>query len=361
MDINEKVRRWIRPSILSSCAYHVPDSSGLIKLDAMENPYTWPDELKRKWLDTIHDLDVNRYPDAAAVSLKEKLHAVFSIPEEAGVILGNGSDELIQIICMAVAGKNTVIMAPEPGFVMYKVVADITDSRFVGVPLSGNDFSLDLCAMKTAIEKAQPAVIFLARPNNPTGNLFDREGIEELIAVSPGIVVIDEAYHAFAGETFMQQLTQYDNLLVMRTLSKIGLAGLRLGFLSGNKSWIDELDKLRMPYNVSVLTQGSVEFALDHVHVLDEQARQICVDRKSMLEELSAFPEIYAWASAANFILFKSLNGSAEQIFRSLKAGGVLIKNLDGVHPLLKDCLRVTVGTRWENTQFLTKLKMISS
>ncbi len=359
MDRHEKVTRWIRPAVLSSRAYATACPSALIKLDAMENPYTWPDELKQQWRDRLHHLDVNRYPDPNATPLKEKLRAVFSIPGEAGVILGNGSDELIQIICMAVADRDTVIMAPEPGFIMYKAAADMTGSRFVGVPLNRRDFSLDLSAMKTAIEEAQPAVVFLAWPNNPTGNLFAKEEIEEIIELSPGVVVLDEAYHAFTGETFMQQLPRHDNLLVMRTLSKIGLAGLRLGFLSGNRRWIDELDKLRMPYNVGVLTQASVRFALEHIHVFDDQARQIGVDSRSLFATLSACTGICAWDSVANFILFKSLNLPAEHVFNALKADGVLIKNLDGVHPLLKDCLRVTVGTPDENAQFLKKMKAV--
>ena len=360
MNPGEKVKRWIRPSILAAEAYQTPTAAGLIKLDAMENPYQWPDEIKNDWLEMLRAVDINRYPDADALQLKERLRKVFSIPQGAGIISGNGSDELILIICMAVAGKNTVIMAPEPGFVMYGAVANITANRFVGVPLDKNDFSLPLGEMKAAIEEHQPAVIFLAYPNNPTGNLFAGAEIEEIVEMAPGIVVIDEAYHAFAGQTFMGELSERDNLLVMRTLSKFGLAGLRLGFLSGNEYWINEFDKLRMPYNVSVLTQRSVEFILSHMDVLNSQAEQIRADREILFDELTMLAGIKAWPSAANFILFKCLDTPGVEIFEALKSAGILVKSLNGAHPLLEDCLRVSIGTQHENELFLTAIKNLA-
>ncbi|HEC29218.1 MAG TPA: aminotransferase class I/II-fold pyridoxal phosphate-dependent enzyme, partial [Gammaproteobacteria bacterium] len=219
------IKHWIRPEIRELSAYHVPDPAGMIKLDAMENPYTWPDEMIREWQVILKDIELNRYPDPSGRQLVRQIRKSFSIPDDMAILLGNGSDELIQMIALAVAGKDRVILAPEPGFVMYSMIARFAGMQYVGVPLIASDFSLDMNAMRRAIETRQPAVIFLAYPNNPTGNLFDAEQVREIITIAPGLVVLDEAYTAFAEDTFMASLGQYPNLLVMRTVSKMGLAG----------------------------------------------------------------------------------------------------------------------------------------
>ncbi len=252
--------RLIRPEIRALKAYHVPDSAGLIKLDAMENPYTWPETLKQEWLEVLRAVPINRYPDPAAQALRTQLKQSLAVPAGMDVLLGNGSDELIQLILMGMARPGAVVLAPEPTFVMYKMIACFVGMQFVGVPLAA-DFGLDLAAMRAAIKQHQPAVVFLAYPNNPTGNLFDAAAIETLLQESPGLVVVDEAYHAFAQQSFMDRLGRFDNLLVMRTLSKQGLAGLRLGILAGDPAWLAEFDKLRLPYNINSLTQASAGFA----------------------------------------------------------------------------------------------------
>ena len=231
------ITQWIRPEIKALSAYHVPDPGNLIKLDAMENPYRWPDDLVEKWLDVIRDVELNRYPDPGAQKLKIHLREAMNVPAGAEILLGNGSDELIQMIMMAMSGKdasgkNKTVLTIEPGFVMYKMIATFTDMNYVALPL-GDDFSLDEAAFLQAIKQYQPAIIFIAYPNNPTGNLFDEQVLRNIIAAAPGVVVIDEAYHAFADNSFMPILNEYDNLLVMRTVSKMGLAGLRLGLLAG--------------------------------------------------------------------------------------------------------------------------------
>ncbi len=355
----QRVKRWIRPSILESSTYHVPDSSGLIKLDAMENPYSWPEDIKQAWLQKLSQVNVNRYPDADASVLKEKLSKTFAIPVDQGVMLGNGSDEIIQIIAMAVAKPDVVFLAPEPGFVMYRVIADLVRAEYIGVPLKADDFSLDLDAMLQAIERYQPAVVFLAWPNNPTGNLFHIDTIEKIITSAPGLVVLDEAYHVFAEHSFMPQLPQYENVLIMRTLSKLGLAGLRLGVLVGPNCWLNEFEKLRLPYNINVLTQCSAEFILDYINVLDQQAAQIRKDREYVFTELKLMPGVQVWPSAANFILFKTKSICANDVFKGLKDAGILLKKLHGSHTWLENCLRVTIGTSDENNAFLKALKKI--
>lgn len=351
---NDKVQQWVRPEIRALSAYHVPPSADLIKLDAMENPYHWPEAMVEEWLAVLRDVSLNRYPDPSPASLKASMAKAMGVPAGQGVMLGNGSDELIQMIALTLAQSGRVVLAPEPSFVMYKMITTFTGMDYVGVALA-DDFSLDLEVMLAAIEKHQPAVVFLAYPNNPTGDLFDREAVRAVIEASPGLVVVDEAYHAFAGDSFMDELGKYDNLVVMRTVSKMGLAGLRLGLLAGPNEWLAEFDKTRLPYNINVLTQVSAEFALTHREVLDGQTQQICADREKLMSELQALDGVDPFPSRANFILFRV--GRASEVFESLKAQGVLIKNMGAETGPLAQCLRVTVGSAKENIAFLQALK----
>ncbi|MBM2829926.1 MAG: histidinol-phosphate aminotransferase [Gammaproteobacteria bacterium] len=353
------VRRWIKPAIQAMKAYQVPASTGMIKLDAMENPYSLPDALKQQWCSELKNVEVNRYPDAQAVLLKKKLREVMAIPEDMGIVLGNGSDELIQIIAMALAQPDRTYIAPEPSFVMYQYIAGIVDVRFAGVPLNNDDFSLDRNTMLDAIEEHQPAVIFLAYPNNPTGNLFDKTIIIDVVRNAPGLVVLDEAYHAYSRESFIPRLDRFENLLVLRTLSKSGLAGLRLGFLAGSPEWLNEFEKIRLPYNINVLSQMTAEFILSHHEVLDAQTQQVCRSRETLFSNLIQIDGIQVWPSSANFILFRPRAQKANDIFAGLRQQGILIKNLHGSHPALSQCLRVTVGTESENTAFITALKQL--
>ncbi len=353
--MSDKITHWIRPEIRALSAYHVPDPDGLVKLDAMENPYTWPPEMVEEWLERLRTTALNRYPDPAARALSARLREAMAVPAGQALMLGNGSDELIQIISQAVAAPGRVILAPEPGFVMYRMIATFCGMDYVGVPL-GKDFALDREAMLAAIAEHQPAVIFLAYPNNPTGNLFDAADMQAVIEAAPGLVVVDEAYTAFADASFMPHLGEFDNLLVMRTVSKMGLAGLRLGLLAGPGAWLEEFDKVRLPYNINVLTQVSADFALQHREVLEAQTRQITADREALWQALNALPGVTPYPSRANFILFR-VAGDADTVFAALKAHGVLIKNLNPAGGALAGCLRVTVGKPEENSAFLQALQ----
>lgn len=358
MSINSKIENLVRPEIRALKAYHVPEATatGLIKLDAMENPYSFPEAVKREWLAALQEVALNRYPDPEARRLRGRLRTALAIPDGMDLVLGNGSDELIQIILMAVAAPGAVVLAPTPTFVMYEMIAAFTGMRFAGVPLT-QDFTLDMPAMTRAVATHKPAVIFLSYPNNPTANLFAREDILRVIEQAPGLVVVDEAYHAFAGQSFMDQLGRHENLLVMRTLSKQGLAGLRLGVLAGPPPWLVELNKLRLPYNIGALTQASAEFALTRLALLDEQAGLIRRERDSLFQALTALKGVRAWPSQTNFILFRVAPGAAGKVFEGLRQRGVLIKNMSSAGGLLKDCLRVTVGTPEENAAFLKALE----
>ncbi|WP_455221892.1 histidinol-phosphate transaminase [Kaarinaea lacus] len=357
-DCSALVSQWIRPEVRAIHAYHVPDPGKLIKLDAMENPYSWPSELREQWLEIVKTAAINRYPDPGASELKSALRKSLVIPDDCGILLGNGSDELIQMIAMAVATPERMVLAPEPSFVMYQMIALMVGMRYEGVALTTN-FELDSDAMLATIKVHQPALIFLAYPNNPTGNLFDKNVITAILQASPGLVVVDEAYFPFAGSTLIDWLHQYPNLLVMRTVSKMGLAGLRLGYLVGNEQWLQHIDKMRLPYNINVLTQISAQFALENIEAFDAQTRQICEDREVLYQQLCELDKLQVYPSQANFILFRVSGRTSKEIFEQLKRRGVLLKNLGNQPGLLKDCLRVTVGTLQENQQFLQALRDI--
>ncbi len=345
----------IRPEIRALTAYQVPDPGECIKLDAMENPYAWPGELTEPWLEALRGLEVNRYPDPAARELSAALRAFLQLPDAMQLVLGNGSDELIQMILLAVARPDRVVLAPEPTFVMYRMIAEVVGMRYAGVPL-GEDFSLDADALFAAVDEHRPAVVFLAYPNNPTGNLFDAGVMEELLRRAPGLVVVDEAYAPFTDASFLPRLGDFDNLLVLRTVSKMGLAGLRLGLLAGDPRWLGEIDKTRLPYNINTLTQASARFALEHAGVLQEQAQHIRAGRADLAARLAGLDGLRVYPSEANFILFRTPAGQAGRIFDCLRESGVLVKNLSGAGGALADCLRVTVGTAQENAAFVERL-----
>jgi histidinol-phosphate aminotransferase len=344
----------LREEILALHAYHVPESSGYIKLDAMENPYSLPQPLRSEISALVASAAINRYPDPGAASLKDKIRAITHLPQGMEVLLGNGSDELIQLLAMALNKPGATLLSVEPSFVMYKMIATFTGMRYVGVPLTA-DYELDMAHMLATIRREQPALIFLAYPNNPTGNLFAANEVMQIIEAAQGLVVVDEAYYAFASDSFIPHLASYPNLLVMRTFSKLGMAGLRLGFLAGSSVWLNELEKLRLPYNVGVLPQLVAEKMLDHHDVLLQQAEQIKQDRTRLFQQLNAVAAVQVYPSEANFLLFRVANATA--VFNGLKLRGVLIKNLNSGNPMLNDCLRVTVGTAQENERFMVALK----
>jgi histidinol-phosphate aminotransferase len=346
----------LRDEILALHAYHVPDSAGYIKLDAMENPYLLPQNLRDEIAGLVAAAAVNRYPDPSASSLKKKIRDVTHLPHGMSVLLGNGSDEIIQLLAMAVNKPGATLLSVEPSFVMYKMIAAFTGMRYAGVPLT-ESFALDMPQMLATIQREQPALIFLAYPNNPTGNAFAAHEMIQIIEAARGLVVVDEAYYAFASDSFIPYLARYPNLLVMRTFSKLGMAGLRLGFLAGSTTWLNELEKLRLPYNVGVLPQLVTEKMLEYHDVLLQQAEQIKQDRTRLFQQLGAITGVQVYPSEANFLLFRVVN--ATDVFKGLKQRGVLIKNLNGGHPMLRDCLRVTVGTAAENEKFMTALKEI--
>lgn len=345
----------LRPDLARLSAYHVPPATGMVKLDAMENPFGLPADLRAGLGALLADAAVNRYPDPTASALKQQLRTTFGIDSQWDILLGNGSDEIIQLLIQAVATPGATLLSVEPSFVMYKLTAAYNNVRYMGVPLTP-DFELDRAALLDAIRTRRPALTFIAYPNNPTGNLFDLATIRDLIAAAaPGLVVIDEAYQAFASDSFLARLGEFDNVLLMRTVSKLGLAGLRLGYLVGHPAWLHEIDKLRLPYNINVLTQLAATEILRHDAVLNDQTATLRAEREHLHSGLAALPGVTPFPSQANFILARVPD--APRLHGRLRQAGILVKNLDGAHPYLEHCLRFTVGTPEENALLLKALQ----
>ncbi len=346
------ITRLIRPEIRSQTSYYVADASNMVKLDAMENPYALPETLKIQLGAHLAQVALNRYPVPSYLDLKQTICRLFGVPAGYDVMLGNGSDELIAMLSVACAQTGACVMAPIPTFVMYAVSAQLAGLRFVGVPLTA-ELTLDMPAMLEAIATERPAILYLANPNNPTGSWFEHEQLIVLIEAMRdiGFVVLDEAYQPFAPGSMMAQLPQFAHLIVMRTMSKLGLAGLRLGYMSAAAELLAEIEKVRPPYNINVLSAAAAEFLLPHSALFDQQAATICAQRSWLSTALQELKAVKVFPSQANFVLIKVPN--AEQIFKKLLEHKILVKNVGKMHPLLTDCLRVTVGTPEENRLFL--------
>jgi histidinol-phosphate aminotransferase len=344
----------VRDEVRAMKPYAVARAEGLVKLDAMENPYGLPPALQREIAEAVSHVAINRYPDPSAPALMRRLRETMDIRPEHDVLLGNGSDEIIHIVVQCVARQGAVVLAPRPTFVMFGAYAALAGMEYVGVPLRP-DFTLDAPAFVEAMKRHRPAVVFIAYPNNPSGNLFDEASVARIVAAAPGLVVIDEAYHAFARKTFMTRLAEFPNLVVMRTLSKLGLAGIRLGYAVGRPEWIREFDKVRSPYNVNSLTHAVAERILAHHDVLDAQAQGIIAERERLDAELRRFPGVTVFPSDANFILVRVPDAAA--VFEGMRRRGVLIKNLHTGVPLLDGCVRLTIGTPEENRRCLAAFR----
>jgi len=379
-----RVARHVRPDVQAMHAYGVPDATDAIKLDAMENPFRLPQALQAELGRTLAALAINRYPSGTtyralkqAIAVQDGLLGADAQPDVSRLVLGNGSDELISLLCQLVAQPGAVVMAPAPSFVMYEMSAKLAGASFVPVPLQA-DFSLDLPAMLQAIETYRPALVFLAYPNNPTGNLFDTAAVQAILRATDGLVVLDEAYAPFAGgASWMSQLDAWPNLAVMRTCSKWGLAGARLGYLAAQPVWTEPLDRIRPPYNISVLDAEATRFALQHFEVFAQQTAALCEARTTLAVRLQALVGSQGslgangldtvYPSAANFVLVRVADtvagatptaqpSRASRVATAMRERGVLIKDASRMHPLLANCLRLTVGAPAENEAMLAAL-----
>jgi histidinol-phosphate aminotransferase len=350
----EKLARLIRQDVQSMHAYAVQDATGLVKLDAMENPHRLAPELQAELGRRLGAVALNRYPGPRIDDLRAALAKQAGLPAGCALMLGNGSDELIAMLAMACDVPGASILAPLPGFVMYAMSAQLQGLKFIGVDLTP-DFELDEAAMLAAIAQHQPSIIYLAYPNNPTANLWDDAVIERIVQAAPGLVVIDEAYQPFSSRSYIDRLGQHPHVLLMRTLSKFGLAGARIGYMMGPAALIAEIDKVRPPYNISVLNAEAALFALEHAAVYEAQAAGLRVQREALVRALGKLPGVKVWPSEANMVLVRVPD--AQAAFDGMKRHGVLVKNVSKMHPLLARCLRLTVGTAEENAQMLEALQ----
>ncbi len=314
-------------------AYAVAKAEGMIKLDAMENPYRLPEPVRAKLAAVLADTPVNRYPDGGADAVKAALASALGLPDGVALVLGNGSDELIQLITIAVAAPDAVVLAPDPTFEMYRIHAQLAHLRYVTVALR-DDFALDADAMEAAIRRDEPALVWLACPNNPTGNLFDETDVLRIVRAAPGVVVV-------------------------RTVSKIGMAGIRLGLAVGHPAWIGEIDKVRSPYNLNAFTQAAAPVLLAEQDLLANQAAAIRSERARLVSALTALPGVTAFPTQTNFVLARVPD--ADHWFAALRDAGILVKNRHGVHPLLAQCLRITVGTPAENGALIAALQTLAA
>ena len=350
----EKLSRLIRQDVQSMHAYAVQDATGLVKLDAMENPHRLPPGLQAELGQRLGAVALNRYPGPRIDELRAALARQAGLPAGCALMLGNGSDELISLLAMACDVPGASILSPLPGFVMYAMSAQLQGLKFVGVDLTP-DFELDEAAMLAAIAQHQPSIIYLAYPNNPTANLWDDAVIERIVQAAPGLVVIDEAYQPFSSRSYIDRLGRHPHVLLMRTLSKFGLAGVRLGYMMGPSALIAEIDKVRPPYNISVLNAEAALFALAHADVYQAQAADLRAQRGALVQALAKLPGVKVWPSDANMVLVRVPD--AQAAFEGMKRRGVLVKNVSKMHPLLAQCLRLTVGTADENAQMLAALQ----
>jgi histidinol-phosphate aminotransferase len=349
-----RLARLIRQDVQGMHAYAVQPSAGLVKLDAMENPHRLPLPLQEALGRRLGALALNRYPGERVDALRLALKRHAQVPAGYDLMLGNGSDELISLLAMACDLPGASILAPVPGFVMYGMSAQLQGLSFVPVDLT-SEFELDEAAMLDAIERHRPAIVYLAYPNNPTANLWDDAVIERIVRAAPGFVVMDEAYQPFASRSYADRMQRHPHVMLMRTLSKFGLAGVRIGYLIAPAEVVAQIDKVRPPYNISVLNCEAALFALEHAHVFEEQAATLRRERAFLLERLGAMAQVRAWRSDANMILVRVPD--AARTFEGMKARGVLVKNVSRMHPLLTNCLRLTVGTADENAKMLTALQ----
>ena len=346
------IARLIKPQVRRLKAYSIDETPVRIKLDAMENPFPLPGMVRRDISVAIEKASVNRYPDPSGKKLKKTIADLWGMNPDR-IILGNGSDELIQMIVLAFGGP---VLIPVPTFTMYDITARALAQHVVSVPL-GKDFTLDADRLIKKAGEAKARVLFLACPNNPTGNRYADDAVRKILEKTDAAVVIDEAYFSFSGKTWLPLLSKYPNMIILRTLSKIGYAGLRVGVLTASSAVVAELNKIRLPYNINTLSQTAAVAALAHKNVVELQISLLISERESLYNALSVMPGTTAYPSETNFILFRTTT-NASGIYKELKHAGILIKDLNKPGPL-KNCLRVTVGTPEENREFIDTLKKI--
>jgi histidinol-phosphate aminotransferase len=326
-----------------------------VKLDQNENPYELPASLKREIAERVLNRPWGRYPEFVPTALTKKL-AEFTGWAEDGILVGNGSNELIQASLAVTLGPGRTIAIPQPTFTLYKLMARVLESRTLEVLLNAEDMSFDIDKLAAAAGQADVTVI--CSPNNPTGTLLDRDALVYLLRNAKGLILLDEAYHEFSGQTVVPLLPDHRNLAVLRTLSKaMSMAGLRFGYMLAHPEIAREVHKAKLPYNVNVFTLTAAEMVIDNRAMLDDAIARVIRERDRIMDELRRRPNVKAFSSTANFILMKT-GKPVRELFDGLLAQGVLVRDVSS-YPLLENMIRVTIGYPEENERFLAALDKV--
>ena len=348
-------KKYLREDINNFKEYFIDNPENMIKLDAMEYP------VDKSLRDVIRSLNINekeillnRYPESHSQELEKIILDYFGLNSNFGVNFGNGSDELIQNICLAFSKKGNNVMVPSPSFSMYEKIISTVNLKYIPEYLN-EDFDIKIDQMIKNISKHKPAIIFLACPNNPTSNLWDKDKIIQIIESSESIVVIDEAYVDFCESSYIDLIEKYENLVILRTFSKIGFAGLRLGFMISNKEISSIINKIRLPFNINTVSLKIIINIFENFSIIKKNCQNIINLREKLYSDLSDLRNIKVLKSSTNFLIFKTLNKSSDEIYKLLKDSNILIKNLNN-NSNLKNFLRVTVGTEEENNSFVSTL-----
>ncbi len=356
MSDSSSIKSRVSKNVRSISPYSVPRIECAVKLDGNESPYDLEGEEKLLLSERLAELPVNRYPDPEALGVRSALSRTVGFPTD-GILLGNGSDEIIQMIIEVFGGKSGCVLVPSPTFSMYRITSLILGKEVREVELDEN-FDIDLEPTLEMIRAEDPDILFLANPNNPTGNSFSEEKVLEILETSAGAVVVDEAYCDFSKKSYVPHIEKYENLLVLRTMSKIGFAGARLGMLFARPQIATEVNKARLPYNINSLSQRIMSFALEHSEIIERKIELILSERERLRGALGKIDDLHIYPTDANFFLVRVQD--ADFLFTELVKSDILVRRFEG-KGRLGDCLRITVGTREENDRLTEALVGIFS
>lgn len=345
----------IRDDLADLKPYSVPVVKTRIELDKNENPWNLPAEILSEIQNALQNFKFNRYPDIAATELRRTIASYYGLDMDE-VLVGSGSNEVILDLMLAFGGAGRVALTLEPTYSMHSIIARISGTRVESLPLTP-DFAIDVENALSRISEIEPNVIFVCNPNNPTGNLVDGQVVEEFLK-SNALVIVDEAYGEFSKESVLNFLSESPNLAIVKTFSKaFRLASLRVGYLLANRELVEELQRVKLSYNVNAFSQMVAQIVFSKRHLLEGAVEEIIGERERLFRELNKMAGLTAYPSQTNFILFRTERDAGE-IFDGLVKEGILLRNFSH-KPGLENCLRVTVGTQQENDDFLEALRKI--
>lgn len=333
-----------------------------VKLNANENPYGLPEEIIEEILSKTKNLEYSRYPNANSVKLSETVSSFWGLNRD-NIVIGNGSDELIDYLIKAFSEKGRRIITTAPSFAMYKIYSIINGSIFVQIPLGQNNFSLNEDKILEEAKKEDSSIVFIAYPNAPTGNYFAEDKIIKIIEESGCLVVVDEAYYEFGEKTFIPLISQYDNLVILRTFSKAySLASLRVGYLLSNPEIINEIRKVKSPFNVNTFSQLAAQVVFENKEILKDGIKKIIEERKKLINRINELSPFKAHPSQTNFVLVEvGSKENSDLVYNNLLKQGILVQTIsDPAFSTSRYFLRITVGNEEENDILIKGLEIVS-